>query len=285
MFPSISTYFQTSWGYQGSNHFYIAYFAPATVYTVDSFGGGYSSSLSRWVYSNLTEPNLLPSSKKIQFKYSFNTSRITVSNGILKGLASDNFMMYPSNQSRNVQIFIPLSQSINISDFTTIGIEMELGNSNFVSNLLAHHSLWLGLASPSTVGWYIVGDGVNSHVSMFSNGTEDFLLTVGEPTPLWSSNTYAPSSVTGVLLQFPDNQSQTIFSLPTLFATKGYVINSNWFDLVSEYGIQYLLLDKSVIGGNLTSSRFNQITLSTLQANDDALVIFNGTYLELLKVK
>ncbi|ACX72261.1 hypothetical protein Metvu_0400 [Methanocaldococcus vulcanius M7] len=58
MYPSISTYIMTSWGYQGSNGFYLNYFEPIKVVVPDYFGSYSQYSKKFKIYTNLTIPKI-----------------------------------------------------------------------------------------------------------------------------------------------------------------------------------------------------------------------------------
>ncbi|MDG7002017.1 MAG: hypothetical protein JRN15_23195, partial [Nitrososphaerota archaeon] len=280
--PGMSTYFQTKWGFQGSNHFYIAYFAPTPVYTEDSFSGGYASTTLRSIYYNLTEPLLL-SSSDMPIMYNPSPSVISVSNGRYE-LVNKNLVIHPSNLSHDVVLSIAFSRPIDISNFTNLGIAIKL-DPYLAGVALSSGQLWIGLRSSSTIGWYILGEGANSYVISHPNSTYDFFLSVGNPSPVWPSSTYNSSSVADLVLRFPANQTSITMSLPELFGTKGTIVDPRWFNMITSYQIQYLLLDKSVVSGNLTSPQFDNDLLAALSTGNHITSIFNGTDLELLKLE
>ena len=282
LLPALSTYVQTSWGYQGSDYFYNSYFAPSKVYSSSSFGGGYASTSGVSDYYNLTSISLVPSTNRVNMNLDFNDSNVVVS-GAHANLTKSQITVYQST-GNIIQISFEFPKPVDISNATFVDAVFGLVNWTSIKNLINQGAVWIGLASDNIVGWYVLGSTTDNSYVANLNGSLNLYLKVGSPDKPFPASTYDASRVTGMIIKINSLTTKISLPLPSLYTVNGYSVNPAWLSSLQKYGIHYLLLDTSIVSGVVASNQNVSSILATLGANGIVRLIYNGTFIELWEV-
>ncbi|MCW4047205.1 MAG: hypothetical protein NWE99_06550 [Candidatus Bathyarchaeota archaeon] len=289
LWPSISTYVQTAWYYQGSNSFYNYFFSPLPVYTPDTLGG-YSLAHPELAmeYSNITSVPL-KAGDSIDItnyvacvKMYVQGSCYTYSNGMVE-------IDLSKNASDYIDVVIPFHDAFNASNVLLFTIQFSAGSDVFIKDIIENRRMWVGVGSGGIVGWYLLGSSASSTYNLSDNGTVLISMNVGSPDKPWVSSTYDSSYVTSFILRifiqgYPKNSHEYLTLSSFSIKAFSYDINNVVLNLWQKYKIDYVIFDRSIISG-ATRAIEQYAVASSFLVNDDVLIpIFVGEYVQLYRV-
>jgi len=283
LWPCLTTYVQTSWGYQGVNGFYNSFFSPLKVVTPDFFGGYTEYSLTRLMYTNLTRPPIKPGGLR-DITDLLNKEKISVwgtkyerFNGSIRILV---------NNTDRIDIGIPFLSAIDISNYTFLVLKLSSNPLFFMGSLAKSNNFWIGVGSAEgVVGWYILGSTSNTY-SINDEGISVSML-IGFPDKPWAASYYNPSNVTGVIIRLitrdikePIEVNFSLKSIKVAFSDIDLSIISLW----KNFEVKYVLLDKSIAGGAASVYEPYYSSLLLLTKNGVLHPILIGKNIELYQV-
>lgn len=294
LWPSVVTYVQTSWGFQGSNGFYNSFFSPIRVYTPDIFAtglGGYTLANPELAaeYSNMTLYPLMPSSPLVDITGYADFSKLSVW-GARYTYSDSTIKLSPENSgSDHIDVLIPFHEALDASGSAFFMLEFSAEPMAFIENMLRNGSLWVGISCyEGTTGWYLLG---SSPVSSYrvSDSTILVSMLVGFPDKPWVASTYNSSSVTGFVFRiFSQELSNSpyedlLFSSVSIKVSSGDIDPSK-LDLWARRGVKYVIFDSSIIDGAAIPSEQYSLTTKLLIDKGIFIQIFAGKYIQLYKV-
>jgi len=283
LWPSLTIYVQTSWGYQGTNGFYNSFFSPLKVVTPDFFGGYTMYSSKRLMYANLTMPPIRPGQSRDitdllnKEKISIWGARCERFNGSIRILV---------NNTDHIDIGIPFRSAINISNYTFLVLELSSDPSFFMESLAKSNNFWIGVGSAEgVVGWYILGSTSNTY-SINDEGISVSML-IGFSDKPWAASYYDPSNVTGVMIRLitrdikePVEVNFSLKSIKVAFSD----VDPSMISLWKNFGVKYVLLDKSIVGGAQSVYEPYYSSLPLLTKNGVLRPVLIGKNVELYQV-
>jgi hypothetical protein len=284
LWPSLTTYVQTSWGYQGTNGFYNSFFSPLKVVTPDFFGGYTEySTIRRLMYTNLTRPPIRAGELR-DITDLLNKEKISVF-GVKYGRFNGSIRILVNNTDR-IDIGIPFRSAIDISNYTFLILELSSNPSFFMEGLAKSNNFWIGIGSAEgVVGWYILGSTSNTY-SINDEGISVSIL-IGFPDKPWAASYYNPSNVTRVIIRLitrdlrePVEVNFSLKSVKVAFPDVDPSIISLW----KNFGVKYLLLDKSIVSGAASAYEPYYSSLPLLTKNGVLRPVLIGKNIELYQV-
>jgi hypothetical protein len=188
------------------------------------------------------------------------------------------------------------ASQLNVTEARWLTANFTISNMTRIAQLVGESDLWFGLstANASTVdnkttvtnstAWFTLGLGSNAVVDHLNATT----LTVSVlPTAPSTNNTgYDPFNVTDVFLWARD-------SVGTFGLLKGFSglsegnatdLVPSWVARIDTYGMGYLLIDKSIVGGNEQPYTLVQAIVASLNADGDLVLLHTGPYLDLYEI-
>jgi hypothetical protein len=283
VFPATGTYLQTDWGYQGGNYFYKAYFAPTSIYCQDSFGGGYASHSALGLYEQLMLP-LVAGQNSTRIPYNY--SEITTYNSAINA-SHNKILLFPaidSSPDHHVQLQFHMAYPLDVTGSAYIELKFATGNQTFLKNIADVGGFSIGVASGGAVGWYLVGTSSNSYLETYNNGTTIAYLMIASPDKPWTASFYDPSNVTDLIFQFPAGGIRITLTSPTVYVVKDFSVSTRWITMVKDYNIRYLIVDKSLIDGNVTSYGYVNRAVDIFQSTGLATSVYRGDSVTLMKL-
>jgi hypothetical protein len=284
LWPSLTTYVQTSWGYQGTNYFYNSFFSPLKVITIDFFGW-YATYVptKRSLYTNLTRPPIKTGELR-DITSLLNKEKISVWGTKYERFKGSVRMLV--NNTDRIDIGIPFRSTIDISNYTFLVLELSFNPSFFMERLAKSNNFWIGVGSAEgVVGWYILGSTSNTY-SISDEGISVSML-IGFPDKPWAASYYNPSNVTGVIIRLitrdikePVEVNFSFKSIKVAFSDVDHCIISLW----KNFGVKYVLLDKSIVGGAQSVYEPYYSSLSLLTKNGVLRPVLIGKNVELYQV-
>jgi hypothetical protein len=283
LWPSVTTYVQTSWGYQGTNRFYNSFFSPTKVITQDFFGGyALYNPYKRDIYVSLSRPPIRP-------VLSSDITNIISEEKILvwgaKYERSDYSINLFINGSDHVDIVFPFAQTMNISNYQFLIIEFSLNPLSYIEDLARSNNVWIGISDTKYVGWYIFGSSSN----IYSIHEEDIsvAMLIGFPDKPWASSMYDAGLVTGVIIRLitrnfanPVESNFSLKSIKIAFSDADLSIINAW----KQFGVKYVLFDKSIVGGAMSAVEPYNLSVSILMKEGILSPILTGRNIELYEV-
>lgn len=264
VWPSLTTYIQTSWGYQGGSNFYNEIFAPIDVITPQNpvfRAGGYTlyNPSLRMNYVNLTKPPIRPG-KLWDITGSANYKKILIWGAKYEHL--NNSIKLFINGSDHVDVVLPFFSVIDISRYHFLVLELFSDPSFYLKNLASSNDFWIGVGSAEgVIGWYILGSSSNTY--SIDDKRISVSMLIGFPDKPWPASYYNPSNVTGIVIRLitrnlrePVEVKLYLKSIKVAFSDIDPFIMDMWEKLE----IKYVLLDKSIVSG--ASSTFEPYSLA-----------------------
>jgi len=294
LWPSITTYVQTSWEYQGSNSFYNNFFDPLPVITPDSFGG-YSlanPSLSA-KYSTVTSIPITTSNSSSDVTSYADLPDFTVQ-GANYAYSNNTISLDSVNSSSDfVYIFIPFNETLNTSDFSLFQLQFSAGPQSLIETLLKNEGLWIGIgSSDGDIGWYIPGSTTASNYTV-NNNMFTVSMVAGSPNTPWAASVYNPSFVNRIVFCIPTedlkgrahSRGYPSLDLSCLSINAFFdAVDQSTINLWGQYKVEYVLCDSSNVGGASISPEQYSSPLSFLINKGVIVPVFVGKYLQLYKV-
>lgn len=289
LWPSISTYVQTSWGYQGANSFYNNFFVPSLVLTPASFGGYSLANPSLAAeYSTLTSVPVMAGKSTDITNYT-DYAKLSVQGASC--IYSNNTISLGSvdGSLNNVTITIPFHESFNASNCLLFTLQFSANPESLISSMLKDEGLWIGIGySDGETGWYIPGSSTSSNYTV-NNNIVTISMVANSPDNPWTAPAYNASIV-----------SDIAFSLSTKDLTNSYYpsldlssitiqassteVNESLINLWQQYKVEYVIFDSSNISGSLISPEQYSASLSFLINKGLLAPVFVGKYLQLYRV-
>jgi hypothetical protein len=247
LWPSLTIYVQTSWGYQGTNGFYNSFFSPLKVITPDFFGGYTMYTPKRLMYTTLTRPPITPRQLR-DITDLLNKEKISIW-GAKRECFNDSVRILVNNTD-HIDVGIPFRSAMDISNYTFLVLELSSDPSFFMEGLAKSNNFWIGVGSAEgVVGWYVLGSTSNTY-SINDEGISVSML-IGFPDKPWAAS-YNPSNVTGVIIRLitrdlkePVEVNFSLKSVKVAFSDVDLSVVDTW----KRFGVKYILIDKSIIGG------------------------------------
>ena len=238
LLPAIGTYFRTNWGINTANGFYADFYYPNTM-VVPRFYGQYSLFVNSTSenYTRATNP-LIPSGLP---SAPLNT-QIHPPRPIALGMGGiwDSFVVSPS---LNVTGATWLRVQIGYSNFSTVQTALQLG------------LLWLGLAdatatdtTTANVAWYVLGSSSSAYVESIANGTITADLLLDSPT-MGSPPHDGIVVAIRAEVRIPVQTFGLLYTPTNLTLVNQSAIDSGWRPIMHAYGVTYILVDHTIIGG------------------------------------
>ena len=294
LWPSITTYIQTSWGYQGSDSFYINFFYPLSVLTPDSFGEYALANPSIAAeYSTVTSIPITAGNSSSDItsyadfaKLSVQGANYTYSNNIIS-LDSVN------SSSDFVYIVIPFNETLNTSNFALFTLQLSADPQSHIETLLKNEGLWIGIgSSDGDIGWYIPGSTTSSNYTI-TNNIFTVSMVANSPDKPWAASVYNASSVSRLVfcILTKDLVNRRGRASYPSFALSSLSINA-FFDAVDQstinswlqYNVEYIIFDSSNVNGATISPEQYSSSLSFLISKGVIVPVFVGEYLQMYKV-
>ncbi|MGA3058966.1 MAG: hypothetical protein ABSD92_01210 [Candidatus Bathyarchaeia archaeon] len=290
LWPSITTYIQTSWGYQGSNSFYNNFFTPLTIFTPDSFGGYSLTNPSLATeYSTLTSVPLTAGDNSTDITSYANFPEFSVQ-GANYTYFNDAISLDSVNSSSNyVYIVIPFNETLNTSECALFTVQFSAGPQSVITNLLKNEGLWIGIgSSDGDIGWYIPGSTTSSNYTI-NNNLFTLSMLAGSPNKPWALSEYNASFVNKLVFSIPAedliNNPNLSLSLSSISIEAFFnVVNQSIINLWQQYKVEYIMFDSSNVGGATISLEQYSNCLSFLVNRGVLIPVFMGEYLQLYKV-
>jgi len=290
LWPSITNYVQTSWGYQGSNSFYGNFFDPLPVITLASIvSHSFPSPNLGAEYSTLTSvPITAGNSTDITNNIDFanlsvyGASYTYLDNTVKLSLAS-------INNSDHVDIIIPFHDASDLSSDAYLTLQFSAEPESIFSNILGNGSMWVGVGdSQGSIGWYILGSSSSSSYSVINN-TVTFSMLVGFPDTPWSASVYNSSSVTGFVIHILGQGLSTTpyadLSLSNISVSVSSAdVDQSVLDLWRQYKVEYVMFDNSIVSGGTFPAGDYSSPINTLVNKEVLIPVFAGKYIQLYKV-
>jgi hypothetical protein len=288
LWPSVTSYIQTSWGYQGGSNFYNEFFAPRDVITPQNpiFGaGGYTlyNPQAKMKYASLTRPPIRPGPSR-GITDLVNDKKISIWGARYERFSGSIRILV--NNTDHIDVGIPFRSAIDISNYTFLVLELSFNSSFFTEGLARSNNFWIGVGSAEgVVGWYILGSTSNTY-SINDEGIHVSML-IGFPDKPYAASYYNPSNVTGVIIRLitrdlkePVEVNFSLKSIKVAFSDVDPYIISLW----KNFGVKYVLLDKSIVGGAASVYEPYYSSLSLLTKNGVLHPILIGKNIELYQV-
>jgi len=289
IWPSLTTYIQTSWGYQGAANFYNEFFAPKNIITPQNpifKAGGYTffNPSSRNIYINLSKPPLKPG-------VSWNIKRLIdekhmqiwgasyeVSGDIIKITISD---------SDHIDIVLPFLYAVNISNFQFLVLELSFKPSSYMEDLAALGGFWVGvLSADGMAGWYICGSSSNTYFVV--NSSISIFLLINYPDKPWPASYYNSSNIVAIIIRLfthsfkkYDEVFLSLKSIKIAFSDIDFSIINIW----KRFKIKYILFDKSLVDGAYINPKIYDFALDRLKKEKILRPVFLGKYIELYEIE
>ncbi len=282
--PSLTTYVQTSWGYQGSSYFYYVFFernSPIVPQNPIFRTGGYTlyNPKASSLYFSLTTPPLQANTSSIDVM-GLDYDKITVW-GAKYVQTAGNLTIYNA-EAGHIDISIPTLHPYDATPYQFFVLKIRLYPAE--PSLIDSGKLWIGISSPGTIGWYILGSTSNTY---FVNDSEVTIsMRIGSPDKPWPASTYDPSNITGIILRIRTDGLPPRFQKLTLSISLGLAhptINRSQLDLWTSYGIEYLLIDKSIVQGSAVDPLMYNNAINMLISSGFLRPVYIGRYIELYR--
>jgi hypothetical protein len=290
--PSLSTYLTTSWGYQGTNAFYNRFFAPLTILTPDKVVGyGTYDNTRIQNYRELTIPALSPDpASRSDLNYLVNSSNIVVAHAHERRNGTEITILDigKTDDSPWVDVIVPFIEPVNLTSSRILNLEFGTTDASVFSGLVSSSGIWIGVSSiDGSVGWYIIG----SATSTFEIGSDsliDINLVIGHPDKPWASSEYNASSVNALILRFirekvSPNEELTLSDLG-LSAYQAVHLSQSTLLTWREFGLQYVMLDKTVIDGLGISYDYYNILFDSGALRDRLTMISSNKICDVFRV-
>jgi hypothetical protein len=283
--PGDQVYMMTAWNLQDNMYWYNQYFAPARVLTIANFGGGYGSLSERATYlvlvSRITIPDLSDATP-INYSYAgppgVYHAGVSENNGtILSIYQTADSLSQPSD------VGFGFRKPLNLSEYKYMMLIIHTPNATYFGHLITNNELWVGVFDNRVGSWYVVNSSVNSYAMLRGDNLIIF-LAVGSPDTTFGGPVYNTSDILGLVLQFPVRGNLTI-SYPVLYVRNETVVNPSWLNLLYSYNIRYILVDDSIISGNMTSYSYLESSLDKLVASGYLRPVWSKGYLALYEAR
>ena len=282
--PGDYVYMTTAWNLQDNMYWYNQFFMPARVLTIANFGGGYASSSERTDYTALVSRITIPDvNDTLPINYSYAGPPGVFRAGVSRNIGSV-LSLYPTTNafSEPPAVDFTFKEPLNLSRYEYLVLSIRTQNVSYFKWLMENQELQIGVYSYGIAGWYFVNSSVNSYAVVMGSDLLIF-LRVGSPDTTWGGPLYNVSSVNGLSLQFPLAGNITI-SYPVIYACNATTVNPSWLSLLHSYNINYILLDRSIVSGNMTSYSYLSASLGELVADGYLRPVWSEGYLTIYEV-
>jgi hypothetical protein len=289
-YPAISTYVQTSWGYQGTNGFYNNFFVPLLIMTPDYFGGYAQYDPKLWRdYLSLVSPKLLPDERiKLDAidheKIGVYHTRYQLESNYTQVYLYD----FSYDENSWIDISLPFKEPMDFSDYALLTLKVNTNSTEYLNQAIDNGSLWIGVTSGQYTGWYIIGSSINSNSLIEQNDTIEMVLTLNSPDRPWSTSIYYVDSVDGLFIKI---KKDSIFSStltlvsPTLYVSQEVAISEDYVSLIKQYNIAYIIYDVSINSGALGDYQSYDTAISALVKSGFLTMVYNGQFLRTYKIQ
>jgi len=283
--PSLTTYIQTSWGYQGGSNFYNEIFAPIDVITPQNpvfKAGGYTlyNPSTRTIYANLTKPPIRPG-KLWDITGSANYKKILIWGGKYEHF-NDSIKLF-INGSDHVDVVIPFFSVIDISHYHFLILELFSDSSFYLKNLASSNDFWIGVGSAEgVIGWYILGSSSNTY--SIDDKRIYVSMLIGFPDKPWPASYYNPSNVTGIVIRLITRNLREPVEVNLYFRSIKVAlsdIDPFIMDIWEQLEIKYVLLDKSIVSGASSAFEPYSLALTLLKGKGILRPVLIGRHIEL----
>jgi hypothetical protein len=263
--PTMSSYVETSWGYEGAQQLYPAFFAPAKLYTLSSFGSyAAENSVDLEIATNLTKI-IYPSSNAI---------RIPIAVGVPWYI---NISGDPT-----FSITYPLKHT-NVSKFTYLQVVVNVSNSSKFTNAVKNNSLIVEIGStnaPSQI--YDLNTECWDCYIKTNNNTEYIDLLLNNPNNY--NSLFNSSSITDIRFRFTNRTRIVNVSHPEIYGIYGFNVSPSWLELTKQYNISYVLVDNSILSGETESYGYINLISSYMKNSSNTKLIYSSKYISLYKI-
>ncbi|MGA9839022.1 MAG: hypothetical protein WBE40_07760 [Thermoplasmata archaeon] len=269
LLPGLTSYINTTWGYNGGTLLYDEIFYPTPVITPSYFGhyGIYVNS-SAAAYANLTQP-LLPS---------------PILTNLDAQIGGPTFPHPTNGSTYTTYLFnVTPTKGLDLSPYQWVTVNVTSTNEALLVQALAAGTMTFGLRTSSGIGnlpgLYSVAPAYNSIVTPTSNGFSISML-VGQPD---GKATYNSSMVNFLLLRFPglDAKANITFAITGVAGSRSSTLVPGWVTLAQQFGVRYILVDRSVLAGTVSHPAYGELVLTDLASFGLSKPVYNGTDLTL----
>jgi hypothetical protein len=290
LWPSITTYVQTSWGYQGTNSFYNDFFYPSAIITPDSFGSySLANPTTATEYSTLTSVPITAGNSSSDITSYADFAKLSVQGANYTYFNNALSLDSVNGTGNYVYIAIPFNETLNTSECALFTLQFSAGPQSLIETLLKNQDLWVGIgSSDGDIGWYIPGSTTSSNYTI-SDNTFTISMVADSPDKPWAASVYNASSVNNIDFCIPaedlTNSSHLSIALSSLSIKAFFnVIDQSIINLWQQYKVEYVILDSSNVAGALISPEQYSSLLNLLISKGVLVPIFVGKYLQLYKV-
>ncbi|MCI4366577.1 MAG: hypothetical protein L3K08_02365, partial [Thermoplasmata archaeon] len=283
LLPQVSAYVRTSWGFNGANGFYEAYYFPSQI-LVPGYYGPYASYIPSFVqnYTSATNP-LVPGTPSVPLNATF-------SSVVHPSLPASGGIRYDYHLGGK-------TPTLDLNGTEWLTMDVGISNESRIRQIILDGNLWVGLTSgpfnQSTPSWFNIAGG--------SNGVLDSLnatsLTVsvlpadpGSPPQGTGSRGGTDLSAVGTVTFWAREPVDTfgfIQGPPVLSITNATGVASSWFSQLHSYQMGYLIVDRSLLvngTGNQQPASLVDAIVSTLEAGGTLEPLYQGHYLDLYQL-
>lgn len=271
LLPELSTYVKTTWGFDGANGFYQNFFYPSQV-LVPSFYGAYGDFVPSVIqnYTAATNPiTAAPSTDRISS--TFQVAALST----------------PQETGLRYQ-FHTTSGTLDLQPTLWSTITFPIHNATRLAQLNALGDIWIGLGFVSNTSkqqaWYALGGGSNAEFDAL-NATD---LTVSIMPGIPSSGNVSTAAVNevGIWLRGPVAGFGIVNGTadPIVDVGNASEIPATWLGQIESYGMSYLLVDTSLIGGTLQSYALVDAIVAALQSYGMLAPLHQGPDLDLYQI-
>ena len=117
----------------------------------------------------------------------------------------------------------------------------------------------MGVGSPGVMGWFYL----NARNTHLEKNSSNFNITLAFNQMDYGK--FNPSIINGFNIQVPGGTAFNV-SFPSL-AGLNNTINPNWIDLVHKYNISYIMLDKTLVSGNIETYNYTYKALFMVKSS------------------
>lgn len=269
LLPEVETYLRTGWGYNGANVFYESYFYPGQV-LVPGYYGPYGANDPSTVaaYASATNPLAPP-------------TNLTPLPTLHPAKAATTNASKPGNRTTYHTL-----KPFSLANDSWIAVSIPVANASQAEALLANDSIWLGLSVPASFGgsteWYVVGQADNAVVTASTARALNVSLLLDAP----SFGAVNLSGVNAFVVRWTTNGTgaSAFNGTPTWEAANSSGIRAAWYAQLGQYGLTYLLVDRSVVVGALQSYLIVNGILGILEKAQELQPVYLGPTLQLYRL-
>ena len=285
IYPELSTFITTSWGYSGTIGFYNSFFYPHKTYTIATNNqyGQYIQSISNSYY-NLTHP-FLPAYHAPNYMFSSNNSVNMY--GVQRLALNNNTYIFDSyNSSYTSLLKINFAQPLNLSNMLYLGMNIGENSSLSLMNYSEHGVIQYGLIYGNYIHWFTGKLGLLAG----NGGKTEYVFSSAE----LSSEASKFASVSGFAIRSTTSVSNLQVNLTglTFYSVElggsgqlhnpYYTLNQKFATMLNKH--PYIMLDNSIVAGSLESLYWEKMILELLVEDGLVTEVYHGNFIELYKL-